>query len=312
VKRGRSQATKDLELDELDISIIRALHADGRRTHKDLASALGTSHVTVRSRLRRMLARDLVRIVPAITPRVTERGLTLMLFLQVDHRSLNELSMHLAAQPDIRLVRLATGRYDLIAEGVFRREEELREFLERVAGLPGVIRIQSSHVLRVVKSELDWLPFAQLPAASDPVGGRGAPDWDDQPTLEVNADNLAVAKIQLVSNWLSALYRGNVDQLLALSTDDVELRNEAGRMKGTTHGKRQLARAARRVVDVYPIVSYKVTGVSDIGDNSISLWIEGLVLEESGQSRPNRRFFRVTIEDNLISSVVIELDGGER
>ncbi|MDD5095859.1 MAG: AsnC family transcriptional regulator, partial [Dehalococcoidia bacterium] len=58
-----SEKTAKRPLDELDLMLIRELEVDARRSAKELAAKLGTSHTTVQRRLRYLLDEGVISFV---------------------------------------------------------------------------------------------------------------------------------------------------------------------------------------------------------------------------------------------------------
>jgi Lrp/AsnC family transcriptional regulator, regulator for asnA, asnC and gidA len=88
-------------------------------------------------------------------------GYTIDVFsgLHVSPGQQGEVAQRLATFDPVRYVALTTGSYDVLFEAMFRDQDELLEFLTRtLPGIPGIVRSETWHSLKVVKRNYDWLP----------------------------------------------------------------------------------------------------------------------------------------------------------
>ena len=69
-----------------------------------------------------------------------------------------EVAKRLISLDQVRYVALATGSYDILFEAMFRRQDDLLEFLTKtLASIPGIVRSETWHLLKVMKRNYDWL-----------------------------------------------------------------------------------------------------------------------------------------------------------
>jgi DNA-binding Lrp family transcriptional regulator len=77
--------------------------------------------------------------------------------VSVDLRGLEKVSETLASLAEVRYLGISTGRYDIILEAFFGSSEHLLSFVsERLGGLDGVTRVETSIILRVDKFSYEW------------------------------------------------------------------------------------------------------------------------------------------------------------
>jgi Lrp/AsnC family transcriptional regulator for asnA, asnC and gidA len=156
-------------LDEIDKRIIALLQADGRMPNVDIARELGCSEGTVRRRLDRLLFGGAMRIGAILEPARLGLGTHTIIGVDVELAQAERVGRMLAEMPEICSVVYVTGNYDIIAEAVFHSNEELLAFItERIANIPGIRRVETSHILKVLKRTCDWQVFEEGPVAAAP------------------------------------------------------------------------------------------------------------------------------------------------
>ncbi len=144
-------------LDETDLRIIRLLQTDGRMSNVDIARALSMSEATVRKRLDRLIAERMVRTLALPDLAAVGQPLAVLITLKVDLAQVGPVGKAVADLPEVRWAWHATGEYDLALEAVFASDEQLWQFLtEKLAAIPGIRSVATSHLLRAVKTVADW------------------------------------------------------------------------------------------------------------------------------------------------------------
>ncbi len=140
------------ELDPLDARLIGLLETDARRPYTQLASELGVSVPTAQARLQRLLDAGVLRIICWADHVALGYTSEVTLALNAHPDRLPEAVERLCASGPIRYLVLCTGRFDMIAEAMFRSRDELSRFLlDELRSIPGLARIESMLRLRHVK-----------------------------------------------------------------------------------------------------------------------------------------------------------------
>ncbi|MEO7717990.1 MAG: Lrp/AsnC family transcriptional regulator [Capsulimonas sp.] len=153
-----------LTLDDLDNKIICVLQENARLTNSEIAKTVGSTEPTVRRRVERLLSAGAIKIVAVATPFQLGYRVIAILGLQIDHQHLTQVEEALIAMPEVRFAGVTLGSYDVIAEVWFEDTEQLLTFLhERLSKIPGVQRIESLQVAKMLKYMYDW---------SAPAGGK--------------------------------------------------------------------------------------------------------------------------------------------
>jgi DNA-binding Lrp family transcriptional regulator len=154
---------------DLDAALFSALALDGRTPYADLAAVSTYSETTVRRRIDQL--RELGRLYFDLEADMLTFGFrsTAWLWLSVPPAYLADTGTALAKFPETAYVAATTGPANLAACVVCRDEEALYQFLTaKVGALPGVERVETSPIIRVVKQA------APVLAPRPPVAlGRG-------------------------------------------------------------------------------------------------------------------------------------------
>lgn len=144
-------------LDTLDYQIIAVLQENARLTNAEVAAQVGSSEPTVRRRVDRLLQHGVIKIVAVATPFQLGYPIVAILGIQIDHSYLAEIQEALLAMPEIRFAGVTLGSYDVVAEAWFHSNEDLLAFLHgRLSPIPGIQRIESLQVAKMIKYTYDW------------------------------------------------------------------------------------------------------------------------------------------------------------
>jgi Lrp/AsnC family transcriptional regulator, leucine-responsive regulatory protein len=150
-------------LDEIDLKILRSLQQDGRMSNVDLARYIELSPPATYARVRRLEEQGFIRrYVALLDPELA--GFDLLCFVRVNlqlHQSeqVEGFRKAIAQMPEVLECHHVTGDYDYLLKVALRNRKDLERFaVERLTPIPGVARIYTSLVLRVVK-ETTALPL---------------------------------------------------------------------------------------------------------------------------------------------------------
>lgn len=144
-------------LDETDRRLIEALRQDARQSHQSIASALGVTEGTVRSRLKRLEADGIVRVTTIQNIEALGDYAFAYLWVTCNRTRLRDIGEALSAEPLVGFVATILGRADLLAIVYQRRPADLVRFVDDVVkGLPGVIDVRTEPILQIVKNDARW------------------------------------------------------------------------------------------------------------------------------------------------------------
>ncbi|KGJ79417.1 hypothetical protein GY21_05240 [Cryobacterium roopkundense] len=144
--------------DDLDRTIVGALHLAPRATWDDLASALPVDASTLSRRYARLANENVLRIVGEI-----DWGLfstTLPVHLRIETRDSTPLAVaqRLEGLPDVQHLGLTFGRFPLFATVHAASEAATLELLMEIYALPGVSAITTLPVLAYASKGSGWDP----------------------------------------------------------------------------------------------------------------------------------------------------------
>ncbi len=140
------------ELDGLDRKLISELQKDAYRTHTELARCLGTSKTTVTRRMQRLLNNGVFRIVGVINPQKVGLGTSALIGLDVSLHNVDAVIEQLAARPEVNLITVVTGRYDIVISVTVNSAAELARFLRKeIASIDGVTESETLLALETMK-----------------------------------------------------------------------------------------------------------------------------------------------------------------
>ena len=151
--------SKNLTLDRVDKSLLRALQLDGRLSNVQLAKKISLSPPATHSRLRRLEKDGYIRQYAAVIDR-EKAGYDLLCFIHIS------LQMHKVEQvekfreatrrmPEVLECHHITGEYDYLLKVVLKNRKDLERFVvDKITPIPGVARIHTSLVLTEVKATM--------------------------------------------------------------------------------------------------------------------------------------------------------------
>lgn len=149
----------EIDLDSVDMAILREVQADGRLSNAKLSEKLSLSETACWRRLKRLEAEGHIEGYQAVLSK-KRLGYGVIGFAQVtieDHSSDEPLmfEQEVANIPEILSCHNVTGDYDYVLQIVARDLDAYGVFIrDRLRKLPGVASIHSNLSLREVKSSL--------------------------------------------------------------------------------------------------------------------------------------------------------------
>ncbi len=150
-------------LDRIDISILKALLADGKPANTQLSEKVGLSPSPCWQRVRRLEEEGYISGFAAVLDQAKLGASEIVLVeVMLDHHSdevLGEFGRIMSEIPEVLEVYLTTGEYDYMikvaVDGTAGYEEFLRNRLYKV---PGIRHTRSSFTLRCLKRAQAFVP----------------------------------------------------------------------------------------------------------------------------------------------------------
>lgn len=144
-------------IDELDRGIIKILEKDSRSANTEIANRLGISETTVRNRIRKLVKNGVIRNIAIVNHEVLGYQIHLIVGVHVDPKKIETVAEELRKKDSVFFVGYATGRYDIMFVAFFHTiEEEYRFFVKELPAIDGVMKTESSSILKMVKAKHVW------------------------------------------------------------------------------------------------------------------------------------------------------------
>lgn len=149
------EITKEVDLDEMDVSILRSLQRQGRMTHADLSEKVNLSPSACHRRVQRLETAGVIRdYVALLNPRAVGRVTTVFVEIKLQGQSdetFEAFEKAVARVEDVLECHLMAGSADYLLKVVARDSEDFaRIHRQHLARLPGVAQMQSSFALKTV------------------------------------------------------------------------------------------------------------------------------------------------------------------
>ena len=146
-----------MQLDALDVSILRALQGDGRMANATLAEKVGLSPSACSRRLDILEKSGVIRGYHARISNVAlGHSVTVIVHMSLSGQSeaiLSEFEAAVKRCPNVLVCYLMSGEYDYLLRIAAKDLADYeRIHRSRISRLPGIQRIQSSLALRTVKA----------------------------------------------------------------------------------------------------------------------------------------------------------------
>jgi Lrp/AsnC family leucine-responsive transcriptional regulator len=146
-----------IDLDELDLAILRALMTDGRISNVELAQRINLSPPATHTRLKRLQEQGTIRqYVALIDQEQVGYDMTCFVNISLQLHQVEELEGFrdiINELPHVLECYHVTGEFDYLLKVVVRDRKDLQRFVvEQLTPIPGVARIYTSLVLSEVKA----------------------------------------------------------------------------------------------------------------------------------------------------------------
>lgn len=144
-----------LNLDRIDLAILRALQNDARMPNAQLADQVGLSPSPCLRRVKRLQQQGLIRgFATLLEPRAVGLGVNVFVSVTLNDQARPELEQfeaQVADCPEVMECYLMTGDFDYLLRVVATDLDAYQRFLiERLTRIPGVANIKSSFALKQV------------------------------------------------------------------------------------------------------------------------------------------------------------------
>jgi Lrp/AsnC family transcriptional regulator, leucine-responsive regulatory protein len=141
-----SPSTEKIEVDDLDLTLLRALAADARQSQRALARAVGMSPPAIADRLARLERLGAIRGY-RVELDWSALGYPVVVYLAVSANpgaDLSEIARSIRTLPEAQDMSVVTGAFDLLVRLRVRDHTHLRELLlNTIFQIPGVQRTET-------------------------------------------------------------------------------------------------------------------------------------------------------------------------
>lgn len=140
-------------LDQTNVRLIEELQRDGRQSNRVLAKKLGVSEGTIRKRIKDLRTKDLLRV--AAVPNLHNLGFDFICIMgfEVKLDELQRVSEQLARCPNVYFLTNVTGHFDMVAILLFRKAQELNDFVRNtISTMPAILRTETFVSMNILKS----------------------------------------------------------------------------------------------------------------------------------------------------------------
>lgn len=138
-----------MQLDDLDLALLRLLVEEPRAGMREYARVLGVARGTVQSRISRMERGGLVlSYTPELQPARLGFDVLAFVHLHLAQGKLDAVVTELLRVPEVLEVHSTTGEGDLLCRVVARDNGHLEELVQLLLSMPGVVRTRTEIALK--------------------------------------------------------------------------------------------------------------------------------------------------------------------
>ncbi|MGH7027607.1 Lrp/AsnC family transcriptional regulator [Brevundimonas sp.] len=154
------------KLDELDRRIIATLGMDARVSNRQIATTLGVTEGTIRTRLKQLQNAGLLQFTVVTDFRLAGSPNLVFMGIHAEPAKVSALAQQLADIEQIGSVMILLGRYNLMAMGLFTSIEDVYELIRsKIKPLPGVRRVAASVSIHNLKYDVRMARITSRPGA---------------------------------------------------------------------------------------------------------------------------------------------------
>lgn len=135
-------------MDSTDTSLIAALRRNARMSLSDLASHLGVTRTTARTRLERLSTSGIIKGFSIVLQEdIAQSPVRGLMLLGIEGRGGERITRQLQGLPEVQAIHSTNGKWDLIAEIGTHSLEALDKTLSTIRKFDGVTRSETNLLL---------------------------------------------------------------------------------------------------------------------------------------------------------------------
>ena len=148
--------TMEKRIDATDMKIISLLQQNGRMSNTDIAKKAGVSETTVRYRMQRLTKEDYIQIVAMVKPVKLGFGIEGSIRIKADIKAIESVTDKLKIIDSLYFVARSIGNYDFDTEYYVKSTTDLKELIDTINAIDGVLETDVSTILDFVKERYDF------------------------------------------------------------------------------------------------------------------------------------------------------------
>lgn len=142
----------DYKIDDLDRQVIEMLSVDARLSNRKIATELGFTEGTIRSRVKRLEEENLIRFTAITNVSQLDRPQLAFIGIHVEQSQIKEVAEQVSNIREINAVIILLGRFDILAIGHFEGLPEVhRVASNQILDLKGVRLVETTLAVDVIK-----------------------------------------------------------------------------------------------------------------------------------------------------------------
>ena len=143
---------RNYKIDDLDQKIIELLSEDARLSNRKIATELGYTEGTIRSRVKRLEEENFIRFTAVTNMAHLDRPQLAYIGIHAEQDKIKEVAQQVAEIPEINGVIILLGRFDILAIGLFEGLSAVHQTASnRILDLPGVRHVETTVAVDVIK-----------------------------------------------------------------------------------------------------------------------------------------------------------------
>ena len=151
------QERMTMKTDDLDIDIFRHLW-DGRTPYSEIASSLGITTNTVRTRVNRLKKNGALQIIGLVDPEAVPGHYSAFIGFKVKPETLKESVEKIGELKGVVAAASVTGRFDIIAVLYFNKDYSHRDFIfDEMSKVEGIVSVETFFVMDAVNWQLRYV-----------------------------------------------------------------------------------------------------------------------------------------------------------
>ena len=144
------------KIDTTDAKIIRLLQKNGRMSNTEIAKQAGISEATVRYRLQRLLNEEYIQIAAVIDPIKLGGGIEGSIRINAHIKQIAKVAAKLKQMEELFYVARVTGTADFDTCFLARDMTGVRQLIDRINSIDGVLKTDMVTVMEYVKERFDY------------------------------------------------------------------------------------------------------------------------------------------------------------